>query len=148
MNVAEVAQKMSENKIRFSGDAEREMKVLASAVDEILTLSVGAFKEEDTERAFAVEPLEERIDELCDEMKLHHVSRLKSGVCTLNQGFPFNDLITNLERVADHCSNIAIAMIELDRNDFDTHGYVINLKELHAHRFDEFYEQYAQKYTL
>ena len=148
MNVAEVAQKMSENKISFSGEAEKEMKVLTSALEEILELSMSAFANDDLERAYTVEPLEERIDELCDEMKLHHISRLKSGVCTLNQGFPFNDLITNFERVADHCSNIAVAMIELKRDDFDTHGYIINLKELHAHRFDEYYERYAEKYQL
>ena len=148
MNIAEVAQRMSDGKIRFSGNAEREMRVLQAAVEEILTLSIGAFERDDIEQAYAVEPLEERVDELCDEMKLHHITRLKEGVCTLNQGFPFNDLITNYERVADHCSNIAIAMIELQREDFDTHGYVINLRELHAHRFDEFYETYAEKYKI
>ena len=148
MNVAEVAQKMNENKVRFSPEAEKEMRILMAAVGEILDLSLGAFEKDSLDQAYAVEPLEERIDELCDEMKLHHVDRLKSGVCTLNQGFPFNDLITNLERVADHCSNVAIAMIELNRDDFDTHGYVINLKELHAHRFDEYYESYAEKYKL
>ena len=148
MNVAEVAQKMNESKIVFSGDAQREMKVLAAAVEEILSLAIGAFEKDELEQAYSVEPLEERIDELCDEMKLHHISRLKTGVCTLNQGFPFNDLITNFERVADHCSNIAIAMIELNRDDFDTHGYIINLKELHAHRFDEYYERYAEKYKV
>ena len=148
MNVAEVAQKMNENKVHFSDQAEREMSVLTSALREILSLSIGAFESGDLEMAYSVEPLEERIDELCDEMKLRHVERLKTGVCTLNQGFPFNDLITNLERVADHCSNIAIAMIELNRDDFETHSYVINLKELHAHRFDEYYEGFAEKYKL
>ena len=148
MNVAEVAQKMSENKVRFSDAAAREMRVLSAAVEEIIALSMGAFEQDSIEQAYSVEPLEERIDELCDEMKLRHVERLKTGVCTLNQGFPFNDLITNLERVADHCSNIAIAMIELNRDDYETHGYVINLKELHAHRFDEYYEAYAVKYQL
>ena len=148
MNIAEVAQKMSESKIRFSADAERELRVLNAAVEEILSLSIGAFDKDDIERAYSVEPLEERIDELCDEMKLHHVSRLKSGVCTLNQGFPFNDLITNLERVADHCSNIAIAVIELKDEDFEAHGYINSLKELHAHRFDEYYEGYAEKYKV
>ena len=148
MNVAEVAQKMSENKVRFSDAAAREMRVLSAAVEEIIALSMGAFEQDSIEQAYSVEPLEERIDELCDEMKLRHVERLKTGVCTLNQGFSFNDLITNLERVADHCSNIAIAMIELNRDDYETHGYVINLKELHAHRFDEYYEAYAVKYQL
>ena len=148
MNTAEVAQKMNENKISFSGDARTELRVLTAAVEEILSLSIGAFESDDLEKAYAVEPLEERIDELCDEMKLHHIERLKTGVCTLNQGFAFNDLITNFERVADHCSNIAIAMIELNRDDFDTHEYVVNLKELHAHRFDEYYDAYSQKYKF
>ena len=148
MNVAEVAQKMSENKVRFSSEAAREMNILTAAVEEILSLSIGAFEKDDLDRAYSVEPLEERIDELCDEMKLRHIERLKTGICTLNQGFPFNDLITNLERVADHCSNIAIAMIELNRDEFETHSYVINLKELHAHRFDEYYEGFAEKYKF
>ena len=148
MNVAEVAQKMSENKVRFSSEAAREMNILTAAVEEILSLSIGAFEKDDLDRAYSVEPLEERIDELCDEMKLRHIERLKTGICTLNQGFPFNDLITNLERVADHCSNIAIAVIELNRDEFETHSYVINLKELHAHRFDEYYEGFAEKYKF
>ena len=148
MNTAEVAQKMNEKKINFSGDALREVDVLVSAVEEILTLSVEAFENDDLDKAYAVEPLEERIDELCDEMKLHHVSRLQSGICTLDQGFAFNDLITNFERVADHCSNLAVAMIELNRDDFDTHGYILNLKELHAHRFDEYYDKYSEKYKI
>ena len=148
MNTAEVAQKMNEKKITFSGNALREVDVLVSAVEEILTLSVEAFENDDLDKAYAVEPLEERIDELCDEMKLHHVSRLQSGICTLDQGFAFNDLITNFERVADHCSNLAVAMIELNRDDFDTHGYILNLKELHAHRFDEYYDKYSEKYKI
>ena len=148
MNIAEVAQKMNDNKVRFSEAAADEMRVLIAAVEEIIELSFGAFNNEDIEKAYSVEPLEERIDELCDEMKLHHVDRLKSGKCTLNQGFPFNDLITNLERVSDHCSNIAIALIELNSDLFETHGYVINLKELHSHRFDEYYEKYAEKYRV
>ena len=81
-------------------------------------------------------------------MKLRHVDRLQNGVCSLNQGFVFNDLVTNLERVADHCSNIAIAMIELRADTYDTHSYVINLKELHSHRFDEYYEEYSKKYEI
>lgn len=148
MNTAEVAQRMNEDKVRFSGDAAAELRVLTAAVEEILALAIGAFESDDLEKAYAVEPLEERIDELCDEMKLHHIDRLKQGVCTLNQGFSFNDLITNYERVADHCSNIAIAMIELRRDDFDTHGYILNLKELHAHRFDEYYDAYSEKYKI
>ena len=95
-----------------------------------------------------MEPLEERIDVLCDELKLHHVERLQSGECSLENGFVFNDLLANFERVADHSSNLAIATIELCSDRYDTHEYVINLKELHSHRFDEYYEEYAQKYSV
>ena len=95
-----------------------------------------------------MEPLEERIDVLCDEMKLRHVDRLQTGDCSLQTGFVFNDLLTNFERVADHCSNLAIAMIELRDDAYDTHDYVLNLKEMHAHNFDELYGYYAQKYEI
>ena len=148
MNTAEVAQKMNENKVSFSGDAAAELRVLTAAVEEILSLAIGAFTSGDLEKAYAVEPLEDRIDNLCEAMKQHHVTRLQSGVCTINQGFPFNDLITNFERVADHCSNIAIAMIELNQDDFDMHGYLIDLKEQHSHRFDEYFKAYAEKYKF
>ena len=148
MNTAEVAQKMNESKVSFSGDAAAELRVLTAAVEEILSLAVDAFTKDDIEKAYAVEPLEDRIDNLCETMKQHHVTRLQSGLCTINQGFPFNDLITNYERVADHCSNIAIAMIELNQNDFDMHGYLIALKKQHAHRFDEYYKTYTEKYKF
>ena len=148
MNVAQVAQEIHEKKTVFSGQALKELEVLTGAVREILQLSVDAFTEEDLAMAYRVEPLEERIDILCDEMKLNHVERVQEGVCSLNQGFMYNDLITNLERVADHCSNIAIAMIELQEDQYDTHGYIINLKELHSHNFDELYEEYTKKYEI
>ena len=148
MNIASVAQEMHEKKIQFSGAAADEMKVLTGALTEILDLAVGCFVEGDLERAYRVEPLEERIDVLCDEMKLRHVDRLQKGECSLTGGFVFNDLLTNFERVADHCSNLAIAMIELQSDSYDTHSYVINLKELHSHNFDRLYEDYTRKYEI
>ena len=148
MNVCEAAHEIHEKKIRFSPEGERELLVLSGAVNEILELSVSAFIDEDINRAYRVEPLEERIDVLCDEMKLRHVDRLQTGDCSLQTGFVFNDLLTNFERVADHCSNLAIAMIELRDDAYDTHDYVINLKEMHAHNFDELYGYYAQKYEI
>ncbi|MBO6040424.1 MAG: Na/Pi cotransporter family protein [Oscillospiraceae bacterium] len=148
MNIMEVAREIHEKKIAFSDDAGHELKVLTAALSEILKLSVDSFINEDLDMAYRVEPLEERIDILCDEMKLNHVERLQEGRCSLNVGFVFNDLITNFERVADHCSNIAIAMIELQSDEYDTHGYVINLKELHSHDFDRLYDEYTQKYAI
>ena len=128
--------------------AEDELGVLSAAVQEILDVASRAFFANDVELAYRVEPLEERIDVLCDELKLHHVERLQSGECSLENGFVFNDLLANFERVADHSSNLAIATIELCSDRYDTHEYVINLKELHSHRFDEYYEEYAQKYSV
>ena len=146
MNICETAREIHEKKIRFSPDGSRELDVLLGAINEILELSFSSFIDEDMVKAYRVEPLEEHIDVLCDEFKLRHVERLQSGNCSLQVGFVFNDLLTNFERVADHCSNIAIAMIELSRDEYDTHDYVIHLKELRAHSFDELYNYYASKY--
>lgn len=148
VNVAEAAEEIDSKKISFSQDAKHEILVLCAAVSEILELSFSAFVDEDINKAYKVEPLEEHIDILCDEMKLRHIDRLQNGHCSLSQGFVFNDLLTNCERVADHCSNIAIAMIELNDDAYDTHSYVIDLKEQRSHSFDAFYAQFAEKYKI
>ena len=148
MNLGDTARELQEKQIRFSGEAGRELDILSAALTEILDLSFSAFIEEDMQRARRVEPLEEHIDALCDEMKLRHVERLQQGICSLEQGFIFNDILTNFERVADHCSNLAVAMIELESDAFDTHDYILNLKELHSQQFEQLYDQYAEKYKL
>ena len=148
MNIRQVAQEKHDKKISFSENGEHEMDVLLSAVNEILALAITAFISEDYEKAYQVEPLEEHIDVLCDELKLRHVERLQKGECSLQIGFVFNDLLTNFERVADHCSNIAVAMIELNQNEFQAHDYINNLKELRSHNFDALYNQYAEKYKI
>lgn len=148
LNLAESAQEIHSKGLHFSEDASREMLVLSSAVSEILELSFSAFTDEDESLAYKVEPLEEHIDILCDEMKLRHVERLQSGHSSLSQGFVFNDILTNCERVADHCSNIAIAMIELSADNYSTHGYVLDLKEQRSHDFDRLYAQFAEKYKI
>ena len=147
-NVSETAQEINEKKIEFSAGARRELQVLESAVTEILQLAISSFISEDIEKAYLVEPLEERIDVLCDEVKLHHIERVQSEVCTLNHGFVFNDMLTNFERVSDHCSNIAIATIELQSNAMDAHGYLSNLKEQRAHNFDLMYAGYCEKFKI
>jgi len=148
MNIAEVAQEINEKKVSFSEHGDKELRILGAALREILTTAIAAFVEDDIDIAYKVEPLEEWIDVLCDEMKSRHVTRLKDGICSLSQGFVFNDIITNFERVADHCSNIAIAIIELEANEFDAHGYLLDLKELRSHGFDELYQEYSQKYSI
>ena len=148
MNIRQVAQEKYEKKITFSESGDHEMAVLTGAVNEILDLSFAAFLEDDINKAYRVEPLEEHVDVLCDELKMRHIERLQAGTCSLQIGFVFNDLLTNFERVADHCSNIAVAMIELQKDEFETHDYVINLKELRSHNFDTLYNQYAEKYKI
>ena len=148
LNIAECAKELHDKEITFSSKGEKELKVLICAVSEIVGTAVSAFVDNDIERAYRVEPLEELIDNLCDEMKMHHIDRLQKGICTLHHGFVFNDLLTNLERVSDHCSNIAVAMIELESESFDAHEYINSLIEVRSHCFDEYYEEYSKKYVL
>ncbi len=148
LNIAECAKELHDKEITFSSKGEKELNVLICAVSEIVGTAVSAFVDNDIERAYRVEPLEELIDNLCDEMKMHHIDRLQKGICTLHHGFVFNDLLTNLERVSDHCSNIAVAMIELESESFDAHEYINSLIEVRSHCFDEYYEEYSKKYVL
>ena len=148
LNLADTAQEIHEKGIVFSDDAARELDVLENALGEIVHVAVNAFIRNDLTMASRVEPLEELIDNLCDELKLHHVDRLQKGHCTLLNGFLFNDLLTNYERVADHCSNIAVAMIELESDSFDTHEYLSSIKEMKSDMFERYYEEYSQKYHL
>lgn len=148
LNISEAAKEIHDKDLQFSPEACHELDVIESAVREILSIAVGAFVENDPQRASRVEPLEEIIDGLCDEMKSHHVDRLQSGSCTLNQGFVFNDLLTNYERVADHCSNIAVAIIELESDSFDTHEYLNSVRAMKSNSFARYYEEYKQEYHL
>ena len=148
LNISETAKEIHDKEMVFSAAAGRELEVMESALREILAISIAAFTANDVQQAARVEPLEEIIDGLCDEMKSHHVDRLQSGACTLNQGFVFNDLLTNYERVADHCSNIAVAIIELESDSFDTHEYLNSVRAMKSHSFARYYEEYQQKYHL
>ena len=141
-NIAESSKELHEKGIKFSKEASHELDVLGSAVYEIVSIAVNSFISNDLHLAYSLEPLEELIDDLCDEMKSHHIDRLQSGQCTLQQGFVFNDLITDFERISDHCSNVAIAIIELDKDSFDAHKYIESIREVK----DESYERYAQDY--
>lgn len=148
LNVAEAAKELHEKNVQFSDEAKAELAVLVGAIGRILNLSIHAFMQNDIAIASQVEPLEQVVDELCDEMKMHHVERLQKGVCTLAHGFVFNDLLTNFERVADHCSNIAVAVIELDDDTFDTHAYLDKLKEMKSGKFEEYYQQFRSQFRL
>ena len=148
LNISETAKEIHDKEMVFSAAAGRELEVMESALREILAISIAAFTANDVQQAARVEPLEEIIDGLCDEMKSHHVDRLQSGACTLNQGFVFNDLLTNYERVADHCSNIAVAVIEVESDSFDTHEYLNSVKAMKDASFARYYDEYKKKYTF
>lgn len=148
LNIAELAQEKKEKKISFSASAQKELDVLCSALVEIMDISINALNDNDMEAAYKVEPLEEHIDELCDLIKARHIDRIANNECTLNNGFVFNDLLGNIERVADHCSNLAVAMIELHEDEWDTHAYINKLKAMRTHNFDAYYEEYCAKYEI
>ena len=148
VNISHVAKEIHEKKLEFSHEANRELNILSAAIEEIVALSVKSFRNTKDSDIYRIEPLEEMIDLLCDEMKLRHIQRVQSGNCTLNQGFVFSDLITNYERIADHCSNIAVALIELDLDELETHAYLNDLKEHKSAEFINYYDEYKTKYAL
>ena len=147
-NISENAKEIHDKSIELSPDAIHELNVMEAAVREVLDLAIRALTDEDQESAHMVEPLEELIDDLSDEMKHRHVDRLQKGICTLQHGFVFNDLITNFERISDHCSNIAVAMIELEKDAFDTHDYVESLMARKDEEFSRYFRKFKEKYTL
>lgn len=148
VNVLGVAKEMSEKKVVFSKSACEELKVLNTAITENLDNSIEAFENNDFVLAERVEPLEQVIDNLTDELKMRHVKRLQDGECTIELGFMFSDLITNYERVSDHCSNIAVCLIELGHESFGTHEYMHEIKDLQQSEFVEAYKEYKIKYVL
>ena len=148
VNVAGTAQEMAEKKVSFSEKAQKEITVMISAVEEILDASLNAFCNGDINEAFTVEPLEEVIDYLNAKIKKRHVARLQRGECTIELGFVLNDLINNLERVADHCSNIAGCVIEMEHDALDLHDYLNKLKTEENSKYTEMYNDYRDKYVL
>lgn len=148
LNVARTAKELYDKKIVFSDEARYELNVLIAAMKEIVTSTVQAFSRDDLQMAARIEPLRELIGMLCDELKMRHVDRLQSGKCGISQGFAFNDLLTNIERVSDHCSNVAVAMIELESRNFDTHEYLKSLREMRNTEYKRYFEEYEQKYSI
>ena len=147
LNIQESARELHEKGLTFSGSAEAELQVLRRALEDILELSVDCFRRDDPAAAKAVEPLEETIDQLTDEIRARHIRRLQNGECTVQLGFVLNDLLTNLERVSDHCSNIAVCVIE-EREDHaeQRHAYLHDFKA--AGEFAQSLDQDLEKYKL
>ena len=128
LNLQESALELHEKNLRFSDAASEELRVLLSALDDIMDLAFSSFAANDPVAAKEVEPLEETIDHLIEEIRMRHIRRLQTGECTIQLGFVLNDLLTNFERVSDHCSNIAVCVIESQADDLDRHTYIHDLK--------------------
>ena len=147
-NILGTAKEMHEKKITFSADAKEELENLNDAISEILSITVKSFKSDDIELAEIVEPLEEVIDEIIDHVKSHHIDRLTKGECTIELGFILSDMLTNYERISDHCSNIAVAVIEAQREMFDAHEYLNNVKKNGEGKYYEYFEKYKKQYSV
>jgi Na/Pi-cotransporter len=148
VNIVEAAEEMHSKKIKFSQQALRELPVIINAVSEILDMSINAFVSGDVNLAKNVEPLEDVIDQLRSDLKTRHIERLRNGKCTIELGFILQDLLTNFERVSDHCSNIAVYLIQISDNSMDTHEYMNELKKLDRSEFMDEFNDYKNKYIL
>ena len=148
MNIVEVAKEINDKKVHFSTEAMAGLEVMIDAVKEIINNATLAFINNDVALATKVEPLEQVIDRLRDKLKEAHIRRLTNDECTIELGFIFSDLITNIERVSDHCSNIAIGVIEINRNGYEAHEYLHELKNSDDVQYNADYKEYKKKYAL
>lgn len=147
VNILKVAEEMHDKKMVFSNEANADLLVLTNAIDEILLNTISAYKGNDLELASRIEPLEQIIDGLTAEIKAKHIERLQNGECTIELGFVLSDLLNNYKRISDHCSNIAVTVIETDHNSFDTHRYLQGVKYGNS-EFNNTFEEYRKKYYL
>ncbi len=147
-NLSASARELYEKNMQFSPKARTELDILSSAVREAVDISFDAFKNNNKNEADKVEPLEELIDTLSVELKARHIRRLREGKCTIELGFAHSDILNNLERVADHCSNIAVDVIQSDQVEFDAHEYLDRIKNKDNQQFARDYKAYKEKYRL
>ena len=147
VNILESVEELKEKKIEFSADAKKELDVLLNAVSEILDITLGAFNKDDENAVYNVEPLEQVIDGLKSMLRDRHIVRLADGECTVEAGFIWGDLLTNLERTSDHCSNIATCLIDATHHNMNAHEYKQSLIDNNP-MFDEKFKLYGEKYKL
>jgi len=148
LNLVKTSKEINDKKIAFSNQAQEQVKTAMRALGEIVNITFDAFAKDDIELAKDVEPLEQVIDKITAKIKAGHIERLQSGDCTIEMGFVLSDILNNIERVSDHCSNIAVAMIETSFNSFDTHKYLNSVKIMDNEEFREKYYEYKDKYSL
>ncbi len=147
LNLLESAEELNEKGLQLSDAAKHELEVLVKAVDEIVALSFYAFRTNDLQAAYQVEPLEQVIDDLKEKLRIHHILRLQQGNCSIETGFVWSDLLTALERIGDHCSNIAGCVVDMAHHDMNTHE-ALRSARVENENFGEQYQEYAKKYRL
>ena len=147
INIAQSAEEIHEHDLHFSESAQKEMQVLTDAITEILQNTHDVYKSQNEKEATNIEPLEQVIDYLTRDIKANHVKRLQKGTCTIETGFVLADILNNYERVSDHCSNIAVSVIETSHNMFETHNYLSKVK-FGNKNFNDNFEKYSEKYKL
>ncbi len=148
VNILKTKRKMHQDKIHFSDEANRELDIMASAVKEIIDKATTAFINDDEELAQSIEPLEQVIDNLKAELRARHSHRMEKGECTVENGMLFFDIVNSFERIADHCSNLAVCIIELSQGSYQTHSYLKGVKNAGNKTFMETFEEYLNKYAI
>ena len=147
LNMLESANEMHKNGLRFSDAANTELDVIRNALSDIITLSFTSYAERDLQGAKRVEPLEDVIDALQESIRDRHISRLQEGKCTIRLGFVLNDMLTNMERISDHCSNIAVCLLQ-KHDSYSTHSFMENVKHGDSDEFDKAFVEYKAEYSL
>lgn len=148
VNLVHAAKEIDDKDIRFSSSAQKELNILTAAIKEIIDITIVAFRTGNLAMAEKVEPLEQVIDSITGEMRSRHIERLRKGECTIELGFVLSDILNNYQRISDHCSNIAVAMIEVSQDSFETHEYLGNIKSMDNEDFRLRFNDYQIKYKL
>ena len=148
VNLVRVAREIHEKNLQFSEKATDELRIITNAILEILDITTDAFVDNDMRQAIEVEPLEQVIDGLKAELKKRHIRRLQEGKCTIELGFVHSDILTNYERISDHCSNIAVCMIQIQEDSMDMHSYTNEVKSSGEPSFTKYYNRFYDRYVL
>lgn len=148
VNILKIKRRMHQNNVHFSTDANKELEVMSRAVREIVDKSIESFVNDDVELAAEIEPLEQVINNLKQELRARHSKRLQGDECTIENGMLFFDIINSFERIADHCSNLAVCIIELSNRSYQTHTYLKGVKNRNNEGFMEMFEAYLRKYKI
>lgn len=148
LNIAGSAEEIHDKKLEFSGAAKKELSSLMGAINEILDITYDSFAYDDLDKAITVEPLEQVVDHLKELLRKKHIQRLRKQECTIELGFVLTDILTDFERVSDHCSNIAACQLELAHDEFDIHEYLRSVKGGNEEEFNRYYEYYSMKYAI